>query len=202
MVNSCSIGTAVSNSPRDVVFDQVSRAVPPFLVCLFEILTKEDASVIAWCDDGKAFSVYDVDVMERHILPTYFRHSKYSSFQRQLNYFGFRKLHKTNDRAASYSQYLQPNFVKGDPSRLLLIQRKINRMKVRSSIATIGTPQFDKADTSPTSPCQASVVLDSPILCHDDARLDITQPIPFTDTATGLFSPDDLRFFADAILSW
>ena len=34
----------------------------------------------------------DPTVLGAEVLHKYFRHSKYSSFQRQLNYFGFRKV--------------------------------------------------------------------------------------------------------------
>ncbi|KAF0697697.1 Aste57867_11624 [Aphanomyces stellatus] len=152
------------------ILDQVSPSVAPFLVCLFEILTKEDASVIAWCDDGKAFAVYDYDAMERHILPTYFRHSKYSSFQRQLNYFGFRKLHKTKD-AVTLSHYRQPNFVQNDPSRLLLIHRKTNRArasKVHRTTATSILPQH----------CDSSSTLSSAVMGLKQ-RPSAYDPLPF-----------------------
>jgi len=36
--------------------------------------------------------VYDPPKLASDVLHKYFRHSKYSSFQRQLNYFGFRKI--------------------------------------------------------------------------------------------------------------
>ncbi|CAK4771201.1 hypothetical protein LEN26_010405 [Aphanomyces euteiches] len=126
-------------SPRDKI-DAVSSAVAPFLASLFEILTKEDVSVIGWCDDGKSFGVYNYEAMEQHILPTYFRHNKYASFQRQLNYFGFRKLHKAKD-TDHHSVYCQPFFVRDDPSRMLLIKRKTHRIKSTTPRRSIlGTP--------------------------------------------------------------
>ena len=36
--------------------------------------------------------VHSPQKLESHVLKKYFRHSKFASFQRQLNYFGFRKL--------------------------------------------------------------------------------------------------------------
>jgi HSF-type DNA-binding len=36
--------------------------------------------------------VHNPHKLETHVLNRYFRHSKFASFQRQLNYFGFRKL--------------------------------------------------------------------------------------------------------------
>ncbi|KAF0713995.1 Aste57867_4112 [Aphanomyces stellatus] len=94
-----------------------------------------------------------------NILPTYFRHSKYSSFQRQLNYFGFRKLAKTNNH---FSVYCQPHFVKEDPERLLNIKRKTHRAKGstprRGSIATPtshphGCPNYCTMHSPAYTPC-------------------------------------------------
>ncbi|RHY20397.1 hypothetical protein DYB37_011021 [Aphanomyces astaci] len=106
----------------------LNHATPPFLASLFEILSKEDSSVIGWCDAGRSFGVYDFEAMEKHILPTYFRHNKFASFQRQLNYFGFRKLQKSNGTDQS-NVYCQPLFNRDDPSAMLRIKRKTYRLK-------------------------------------------------------------------------
>jgi len=65
--------------------------VPEFVYQLMRML-QNDANweVIQW---GKAcILVHDPSRLERDILQNYFRHSNFTSFQRQLNYFGFRKL--------------------------------------------------------------------------------------------------------------
>ncbi|KAF0716920.1 hypothetical protein As57867_002581, partial [Aphanomyces stellatus] len=122
--------TAPMISPRKVATpSMISSAAPPFLASLYEILTVEDPTVVGWCDDGNAFAIHDFEAMERHILPTYFRHRKFASFQRQLNYFGFRKLQKSRDADAS-TVYHQPLFLRDDPSRMLLIKRKTYGLKV------------------------------------------------------------------------
>lgn len=54
------------------------------------MLTDDHREIIEW-SNGK-IEVHNPHRLERDVLNKYFRHSKYASFQRQLNYFGFRKL--------------------------------------------------------------------------------------------------------------
>jgi HSF-type DNA-binding len=49
----------------------------------------------------------------------WFRHSKYSSFQRQLNIYGFKRIHQGIDKNAYYHEH----FIKGDYHRTLHIER-------------------------------------------------------------------------------
>ena len=54
------------------------------------MLTDDHRDIIEW-SNGK-IEVHNPTKLEKEVLNQYFRHSKYASFQRQLNYFGFRKL--------------------------------------------------------------------------------------------------------------
>ncbi|CAK4613232.1 hypothetical protein Ae201684P_000347 [Aphanomyces euteiches] len=107
---------------------QLSTGTPPFLASLFDLLSKEDPAVIRWCEDGKSFGIFNVAVLEAYVLPTYYRHNNFSSFQRQLNYFGFRRILKPRMFEPG-TFYAQPFFLRDDPSKMLLIKRKTYRFK-------------------------------------------------------------------------
>jgi len=66
------------------------NTVAEFLYQLTKMLTDDNRDVIEW-SNGK-IEVHNPPKLASDVLHKYFRHSKYSSFQRQLNYFGFRKL--------------------------------------------------------------------------------------------------------------
>ena len=46
---------------------------------------KEATPIIEWSESGRAFRIGDISLFATKILPKYFRTSKFSSFQRNLN---------------------------------------------------------------------------------------------------------------------
>lgn len=59
---------------------------------LYHILEVEEPTVITWTSTGRAFGIQDMARFRSEVLPTHFKHDKFSSFQRQLNLYGFRKV--------------------------------------------------------------------------------------------------------------
>jgi hypothetical protein len=43
--------------------------------------------------DGATFEVYDPKLLEKNILPRYFRHGRFQSLVRQLNFYSFKVRH-------------------------------------------------------------------------------------------------------------
>jgi hypothetical protein len=89
-----------------------------------------DSEVALWAEDGESFVVKNVEKFATAVLPQYFKHSNFSSFARQLNFYGFRKLKAepilTADydaRTASYVRFYHENFQKGKPELLQHIKR-------------------------------------------------------------------------------
>lgn len=74
----------------------VHHPSPPLPTPSYEIVDDPaNAHVVGWAPDGRSFVVWDKLEFERDILPRNFKHNNFSSFIRQLNTYGFRKVDAT-----------------------------------------------------------------------------------------------------------
>ncbi|KAH7470488.1 Heat stress transcription factor A-1a [Phytophthora ramorum] len=85
------------------------------------MLQDESDAVLRWTPDGRAFEIHDMHEMMARVLPKYFKHCKYTSFQRQLNYFSFRKWTKSKAVVCTFSNDF---FLRDQPELAWRITRK------------------------------------------------------------------------------
>eukprot|EP00980_Cylindrotheca_fusiformis_P015684 scaffold4518_cov149-Cylindrotheca_fusiformis.AAC.19 len=120
---------------------------------LDDMAKKEDSSVVCWQPHGRAFMVHDPKAFVTQIMPGYFNQTKYASFQRQLNLYGFSRLSHGRDKGAYYHQC----FVRGQRNLCRnMIRQKIKGTKVRRSLSAEEEPNFYSAEyrdsTKPSPP--------------------------------------------------
>lgn len=73
-----------------------------------EIISNEaNADVISWLPHGKGFVIFKKKKFASDILPQYFKQSKYTSFTRKLNRWGFTRVTRGPETGAYYHKYFQ-----------------------------------------------------------------------------------------------
>ena len=111
--------------------------IAEFLYQLTKMLTDDNSEIIEWVD-GR-IKVHYPERLEAEVLHKYFRHSKFASFQRQLNYFGFRKI--AGKGKMSPCSYVN-EAATSDIRSLLLIKRKTNGSAARKAAMSQRTMQM------------------------------------------------------------
>ncbi|KAL1561583.1 heat stress transcription factor A-5-like [Salvia divinorum] len=65
----------------------------PFLLKTYEMVDDSSTdAIVSWSGSTKSFVVWNPPEFARVLLPSYFKHNNFSSFIRQLNTYGFRKI--------------------------------------------------------------------------------------------------------------
>ncbi|CAH8358911.1 unnamed protein product [Eruca vesicaria subsp. sativa] len=115
-----------------------SSSVAPFLRKCYEMVDDSSTdSIISWSSNGdNSFVISDTTVFSTQLLPKYFKHSNLSSFIRQLNIYGFRKVD------ADRYEFANDWFVRGQKE---LLKNVIRRKNVQS-----GSEHQSKATADPT----------------------------------------------------
>jgi hypothetical protein len=95
--------------------------------------------IVSWQPHGRAFIVHKPKELVTEIMPLYFKQTKWSSFQRQLNIYGFGRLTCGLDRGC----YYHPKFLKGRPDLCeVLIRQNVKGTKVRVPSDASNEPNF------------------------------------------------------------
>lgn len=117
--------------------------VVPFPWKLHEMLERIEmdgfSSVVSWQPHGRSFMVHKPDEFVQRVMPIYFNQTKFASFQRQLNLYGFRRFTSGQDKGAYYHSM----FLRG--KRYLctnMNRKKIKGTRVRKAMKPGSEPNF------------------------------------------------------------
>lgn len=102
--------------------------------------------VISWAPHGRSFVVHKPKVFAEQVLVNWFRMSKYPSFQRQLNIYGFQRLTTGPEKGGYYHEM----FLRTKPGLAYRIQRqKLKGTGVRKAAVPELEPNFYRMPALP-----------------------------------------------------
>ncbi|KAJ7534486.1 hypothetical protein O6H91_13G096800 [Diphasiastrum complanatum] len=110
----------VENSEGGALSVESNRCVvAPFLTKTYNLVDDPSTDdIVSWSEDGITFVVWRPPEFAKDVLPKYFKHNNFSSFVRQLNTYGFRKI--VSDRWEFANEF----FRKGNQRLLCEIHRR------------------------------------------------------------------------------
>ncbi|XP_033906814.3 heat shock factor protein 3-like isoform X1 [Acipenser ruthenus] len=113
--------------------------VPGFVSKLWTLVESPSTNdVICWSSKGQNFRVVDEQKFTTEILPRYFKHSNMSSFIRQLNMYGFRKVVSVDGGLIKQEkdggiEFHHPCFEQGKEDMLENIKRKVSSVRTEAT---------------------------------------------------------------------
>lgn len=108
-----------------------STDAPIFLRKTYSMIDTCNPDIASWSTDGLAFYVKDPDRFATEVIPAYFKHSNFSSFVRQLNFYGFKKIKNSEtilikdeeSEESRFWRFRRDKFQRGRPDLLVHIRK-------------------------------------------------------------------------------
>jgi hypothetical protein len=112
-----------------------------------ELLTSHEyMDVISWIPNGAAFIIYKKKKFSTEVLPKFFKQSKFTSFTRKLNRWGFIRI----TRGPQTGSYFHKLFHRDQPELCLQMRCQNVTMKSKMAPAAATTAEVTTTTTSPT----------------------------------------------------
>lgn len=157
---------------------------------LFEMLEQVDligmAHVVSWQPHGRAFLVHRPQEFVAEVMPRFFRQSKFTSFQRQLNLYGFVRLSTGRDCGSYYHEC----FLQGCPALCRrIVRRRIKGNGVKPVPSPSTEPDFYNMEWCEASGPKATEGEQPRPTVHAKTNREHSQFVPCaaTSTSTGGF---------------
>mmetsp|Transcript_15554 Transcript_15554/g.31584 ORF Transcript_15554/g.31584 Transcript_15554/m.31584 type:complete len:603 (-) Transcript_15554:232-2040(-) len=148
-----------------------------FVLKLYQMVNGAPDNILSWTPDGEAFRISDLTRLESETLPSFFRHSRFQSLVRQLNFYNFRKI----NRERTFWVYFHPLFHRDRPQELHKLRRRT-------------CPGFDGRRHRPHSPntpltagCEEQGGVDGSVMSNDDDEMEYGEE--GDESTFGFFSP-------------
>lgn len=105
--------------------------------------------IVSWLPDGISFKVHNSSAFVRDVLPQFFLQSKYKSFQRQLNIWGFKRISDGPHKGG----YTRPeHFVRGNAPLVNSMNRRKKSNFSKKAIAMIECTSSSSSRTCEDEP--------------------------------------------------
>jgi HSF-type DNA-binding len=161
----------INDQDTDLVLNPKSASFPCLVHRMLSAIEKtkhEDIkcklhTVVSWQDHGMAFMIHDRKKFIDTIMPLWFPRLKYVSWVRQLNLFGFKRVHADGkDKGAMY----QESFIRGMPELAATVQ------KVKHTGNTRGSDSLDSSALWEQKNCPSALAS-----CTFETRMPTPSPI-------------------------
>jgi hypothetical protein len=182
---------------------------------------RNEEHIISWINDGRAFKVHNRDLFIEQYMKRMFNQTKFKSFQRQLNLWGFERVQNGPDKGS----YFHPLFVRGRREccqRLTRVRLKGTTEKTSphgvldkaespfspqsvsstataaETISTMGAGTLPVAESAPSAVGADTAAKGAPISLLG-AFVDVSQPATTTATGTSFQTDSRRQQFEDLI---